>query len=188
MEVYLIRHTKPKIDAGVCYGQSDISCVDSFMEEADLMIKNIPEKFEAVYSSPLIRCRCLAEKLAPPDSIHFDQRLMEVNFGLWEMKNWDDIDNSSLEIWMKDFVNEKPELGESLIELNQRVDEFISELEKLAYEKVAIITHAGVIRCIVARFLEIPLQNIFKIQVDYGSVTKIRLGNGNPRIEFVNMG
>jgi hypothetical protein len=104
MEVYLIRHTTPKVDKGICYGQSDISCTDSFMEEAARIIKNLPERFDAVYSSPLIRCSCLAENLAKPDSILIDSRLMEVNFGLWEMKKWDDIDKSLLDVWMKDFV------------------------------------------------------------------------------------
>ena len=60
MEIYLIRHTTPKIDKGVCYGQSDIELADSFSMEFKEISKSIPKTFEKVYSSPLKRCTRLA--------------------------------------------------------------------------------------------------------------------------------
>jgi alpha-ribazole phosphatase len=38
------------------------------------------------------------------------------------------------------------------------------------HKKVLLITHAGVIRCLWAYLLEIPLQNIFKIPVAYNEI------------------
>ncbi|NJL77227.1 MAG: hypothetical protein HC892_21620 [Saprospiraceae bacterium] len=42
--------------------------------------------------------------------------------------------------------------------------------------KVLIITHAGVIRCLWAYLLDIPLQNIFKIPVGYNEIFVCKLG------------
>ena len=50
---------------------------------------------------------------------------------------------------------------------------------KKNYKKVAIVTHAGVIRSFIIAILEIPLKNAFKIPVDYSSVTKIDIGTDN---------
>ena len=43
-------------------------------------------------------------------------RLMEMNFGDWEMKNWNDIPPEQLNPWMEDFVNIRASNGESFID------------------------------------------------------------------------
>ena len=35
MQLFLIRHTKPQVTAGLCYGQSDIDVAASFVEESE---------------------------------------------------------------------------------------------------------------------------------------------------------
>ena len=42
---------------------------------------------------------------------------MEMNFGDWEMKNWDDIPLEELNPWMQDFVNVRVSNGESFTDL-----------------------------------------------------------------------
>ena len=39
MEIYLIRHTTPKIEKGICYGQADLNVADSFEEEINVILK-----------------------------------------------------------------------------------------------------------------------------------------------------
>ena len=63
---------------------------------------------------------------------------------------------------MADFVNVKTPNGENLLELAERVKLFLDELRNQQHNKVLLITHSGVIRCIWSYLLEIPLQNIFK--------------------------
>ncbi len=186
MEVYLIRHTTPKIEKGICYGQSDIPLADSFQTEAQKLLRDLPEKFDAVYSSPLSRCQKLSALIA--NNPKTDERLLELNFGDLEMKKWDDINQEELNHWMQDFVNVKVPNGENFIELNNRVNDFIDGLLKESSQKVAVVTHAGVIRCFVARILEIPLKNAFKIPVDYSSVTKLNIsGDGcYSSVEYLN--
>jgi alpha-ribazole phosphatase len=188
MEVYLIRHTIPDIAKGICYGQSDISLSDSYQQEYVSLIKHLPEKIDVIYSSPLVRCTQLAEQLKSDGRVIEDKRLMEMNFGDWEMKNWDAVEQESLNKWMQDFVNVKAPNGENFLELYARVNHFADELVKQEHKTVAIVTHAGVIRSFIAKVLEIPLNNAFKIPVNYASVTRLNIAGDNcfSNIEFLN--
>src|SRR5581483_10134224 len=107
MEIYLIRHTTPHIEKGICYGQSDIPLADSFQQELDKLLQFLPEKVDVVYSSPLLRCRQLAQHIYSEKEIILDDKLMEMNFGDWELKKWNNIDQQKLNEWMVDFVNVK---------------------------------------------------------------------------------
>jgi alpha-ribazole phosphatase len=188
MEVYLIRHTTPQIEKGICYGQSNIPLTESFHSETHKLKTHLPELFDVVYSSPMSRCTKLAQFIHAKELFIPDKRLLEMNFGDWEMKKWDDLNQEVLNEWMKDFVSVRVPNGENFIDLNKRVNEFIDELIQTNYKKIAIATHAGVIRCFVARVLEIPLNNAFKIPVDYSGITKIQLNVENcfSKVEYLN--
>lgn len=187
MEVYLIRHTSPKVEKGICYGQTDIPLLENFTQEAEKVIKNLPDQFDTIFTSPSSRCKELAKMLSGKELI-LDNRLMEMNFGDWEMKKWNDIDQSILNAWMADFVNIKATNGESIVELNNRVSEFMEELSAKDYKRVAIVSHAGVIRSILVGITEMPLSNAFKLTFDYGSVSKININRENcyKNVEFIN--
>jgi alpha-ribazole phosphatase len=188
MKVYLIRHTTPEIGKGICYGQADIPTAASFQTEANQLILGLPKMVDVVYSSPLGRCTKLAALIKSNLPVVIDKRLMEMNFGDWEMKAWNEIDQLTLNTWMQDFVNVSAPAGENLVDLNKRVQGFITDLLKTDDKVVAVIGHAGIIRCIVAYVLEIPLQNIFKIPVNYASITKLNLNKDSSynRIEFLD--
>ncbi|MEM9991085.1 MAG: alpha-ribazole phosphatase [Bacteroidota bacterium] len=175
MEVYVIRHTPVAVDKSICYGQTNVPLASTFLEDAAATRRQLPDKFDAVYSSPLERCKNLATTLKV-GKIHSDERLLEVNFGDWEGVAWHAIDQETLNNWMFDFVNVAPPKGENLNSLNHRVGLFLEELRQRDLERVLLVTHAGVIRCIWANLLEIPLKNIFKIPVAYGEVFAFRLG------------
>jgi alpha-ribazole phosphatase len=185
MEIYLIRHTKPVIEAGTCYGQTDIPLAPSFEEELKILRKKLPESFDIIYTSPLQRCRLLAEKLQSKTRC-IDQRLLEVNFGTWEMKLWNDMGADSYQLWLNDFVNVKPPGGESFQELLVRVKNFLDELKETSYDKVALVTHAGFIRTAVAHVLGLPLENAFRMSFDYGTVSLLKLNEGQYRLYFLN--
>jgi len=174
MEVYLIRHTTPKISKGICYGQTDLEIDDtSFEQELKFVLKNIPNDIEKYFSSPLKRCKQLAEKLNANYSI--DERLMELNFGDWENKNWNEIDQSQLNVWMQDFVNVSPPNGENYKNLCWRTESFINEVLETNLQKIAIITHAGNLRSFLSFVLSLPLENSFRIRLDYATVVAVIL-------------
>jgi alpha-ribazole phosphatase len=175
MEIYLIRHTTPDIEKGICYGQSDVPLLDTFEVEAERILQKLPKRAGIIYTSPLSRCTQLAEYLLKKISapIVKDDRLKEINFGEWEMKPWDDIDKPLLDKWMNDFVNSSAPAGESFTELASRVRAFSSDLAKRTQQKVILVTHAGVIRSLRCMAEGIPLNEAFSLPCAYASVVKI---------------
>lgn len=173
MEIYLIRHTSPKIDKGICYGQSDIDVQDTFEEELEAIKKYVPTNttdFE-VYSSPLIRCEKLAQYFSK--EITFDEKLMEVNFGDWELQPWNAINEDDLNKWMEDFVTIAPPNGESYVQLNERANNAFDETVNFSEKDKIIVAHGGVIRAIVAKLEQIDLKDSFKIKIPYSHVVKL---------------
>jgi alpha-ribazole phosphatase len=148
---------------------------DSFEEEYNRLKKHLPGTIPVVYSSPLTRCHRLAARLASGTEILLDDRLKELHFGNWEMKRWEEIPAEELNPWMQDFVNVSASGGENFQNLYERSGAFFDELIKSGHKQVVVVSHAGAIRAIIARVLEIPLKNAFKIPVTYGSVTKLNL-------------
>jgi alpha-ribazole phosphatase len=174
MEIYLIRHTEVIGSKSICYGQSNPPLADTFSEEAAALKAKLPAYFDAIYSSPLLRCKLLAEELGYQD-VQFKAALMEVNFGTWEGKTWSEIPQSELDPWMSDFVNIAPPEGESLITMYKRIIIFLENLRKQPHKKVLLISHAGVIRNIISYILNIPLDNIFKLSIGHGEIFKVTL-------------
>jgi alpha-ribazole phosphatase len=179
MEIYLIRHTTPDVKKGICYGQSDIESTASFAEEGKSVCGILSYPLDAVYSSPLIRCSRLANLICENTQLKpvYDNRLMELNFGDWEMKYWNEIHEKKLNEWMSDFVNVKVPGGENYNELHLRTQDFFAELLKQPFRKVGIVTHGGIVRSVLSMLLGIPLKNSFRLQVDYSSVTKIDMND-----------
>lgn len=187
MKLHLIRHTSLAVPSGVCYGQSDVDVAATFYDElAQLKRKLADTTFDAVYASPLQRCSKLAHALdmAP---IMLDERLKELHFGDWEMQAWDAIPREVFDVWAQDYANLSPPKGESFSTLYARCAEFIEEVSSHSQGKnIAVITHGGVIRAMLANALNMPLKGLFRIVVDYGSVTQISFGDAVPRVHFVN--
>lgn len=174
MEVYIIRHTKVALPKGICYGQTDVDLANTFEEEYVALKDQLPNHFDAVFSSPLKRCRQLAEKFSA-DMI-LDDRLKEMHFGDWELKAWDDIPLDEIQPWYDDFASVSTPNGENFAQLFARCVAFINYLRSQPFEKVLLVTHSGIIRSIWAYLLEISLQNSFKIPIGFGEVLQIHLG------------
>lgn len=174
MEVYLVRHTETVCEKGICYGQSDVSILEPYLDLFESIKKQIPPA-AIVYSSPLFRCTELAHYLSS-SSIITDSRLMEMNFGDWEMKKWDAIPPDDFAPWMNDFVNVAVPNGESFVDLYHRVDDFLeNELQNPHNMPIVIVAHAGVIRSILCKITNLPLKDAFQNQVNFGAVIKIEL-------------
>ena len=172
MLIHLIRHTTPNIDTGICYGQTDLELASSFEQEADAVLNKLFDSYDTVFTSPLKRCTQLARKLKANKFVS-DKRLIEYNFGDWELRHWDDFTSKEDQQWMGNFIDQAPPNGENMVEMKQRVLEFWYELTKSNYEKVAIVCHAGVIRLIHAEIFSTPLSHVFRLQLDYGAVIEI---------------
>jgi len=178
MEIYLIRHTKPLVEKGICYGQSDIDVRNTFDIEAEKLIQWLPQELDILYSSPLLRCIKLSEKIQEsfinkPKIIH-DKRLIEMNFGDWELKKWDELDRKLSEQWIENILVQPTPNGESFYDLNLRVTHFINDILNKKIKKAGVVTHAGVIRCFISRFKNISLIETLKLTIDFASLTILR--------------
>lgn len=112
-------------------------------------------------------------RVHPKIAYHSDSRLLELNFGAWELKNWNDLPQDTLTDWMNDYVNVSVPEGESFRDLAKRTQGFVEELVTTQYQRVAVVTHAGVIRSILCHYLQKPLEKAFEISVEYGEVKKL---------------
>ena len=175
MNLTLIRHTSVAVEPGICYGQSNVDVALTFPTEAQQVLLNLQEQtFDAVYCSPLMRCRKLADYCGYPDPI-IDDRLMELNFGDWEMKRWTDIEDHQLQRWYDNWLVEIPTQGESFNAMTSRVEEFLLEIKKLPYQQVAIFTHAGVIRSAGIINKQFSATEAIAYKVEYGECHYFRI-------------
>jgi alpha-ribazole phosphatase len=166
MEIYLIRHIEPTLEKGTCYGQLDVSIPEDYKNQHNEIIHKLPKDFDVVFSSPLTRCKLLAEQIS--DAVTYDNRLKEVSFGEWEGKKWDNIDQIELNNWMENYIEIAPPNGENLTQLIDRFSSFIDDLKKQNFKKVIIISHAGIIRSAMHLFDNIEIHEIMKKKVNYG--------------------
>jgi alpha-ribazole phosphatase len=186
MDIYLIRHTRTATETGLCYGRTDVALSPDFKDDLTVLQQKLPALTEgcAVFSSPLTRCMQLAETLS--SNVTPDDRLLELNFGRWEGLRFDEIDPDLLSRWTGNFVEIAPPEGESFTDLCERVDSFWQELLSQPHEQVLIVTHAGAIRALLARVLNLPPANAFQLRVDPGSVHKLRRQHDYTYIEYLN--
>ncbi|MGJ0492832.1 alpha-ribazole phosphatase [Methylobacter sp.] len=187
MDIYLIRHTNTAADPGLCYGHSDVGLADSFADEAQDLHDKLPE-FDAdckVFSSPLTRCLELAKTFST--TVTTDARLKELHFGDWEGLRFDDIDAGAVQRWTDDFVKAAPPNGENFEDLYLRAGSFWQDLSTVKAEQVLVITHAGVIRALLARALNLPLANSFQLRIDAGSVHKLRHSVDYIYVDYINL-
>lgn len=169
--IFLVRHTTPVISKEVCYGQTDVAVADSYASELAGIRQHLPADLAVCYSSPLSRCSRLARDIAT--NVITDARLQELNFGEWELRHWKDLDLAGVE-WGNNFVTARPPGGETFLELQQRVLEFWQTfVAKNEPGPRAIVTHAGVIRVIMAHQKGLPLEQAFSIPVSYGQVISL---------------
>ena len=168
MRLHLIRHLKPVIEPGVCYGRHD--CSAESVEAAALALRAVLPAGLPVWSSPLIRCRALAEQLHTHPLI--DDRLAEMHFGDWEERRWDDIPRAELDAWAADVAGYAPPGGESPRDLQRRALDFVASL---AVPEAVMVTHAGVIRTLLAHWQELPPERWTELNFAFGSCTVVEV-------------
>jgi len=167
--LHLVRHPEPAVAAGICYGRLDISAKNAGAVAARLR-GELPGGLP-VWTSPLRRCRELAELLQPHPAI--DDRLSEMDFGLWEGRPWDAIPRAELDAWATDVGGYAPPGGESPLALQRRALAFVAGLDA---PQSVIVTHAGVIRVLLAHWRGLPPGEWPQLAFAYGSLTTVAIG------------
>jgi alpha-ribazole phosphatase len=176
--LYLVRHTETTVPKGICYGQSD---VEPDMERLDARLLEIrpalgDTRFSCCYTSPSVRCRLLAEGLVKESGrIRDDCRLMEMNFGRWELQPWLAIHPEAEAMdWYTGFWQISCPEGESLQDMAMRVKSFVNEIFQLADGfTVLVITHAGWIQSCTGLLNRTNPVTWFNNPVPFGAIRKV---------------
>ena len=108
----------------------------------------------AVWASPLRRCSEVAGQLALQTgaALRTDERLMEMDFGDWEGRAWEQIETEqpgAYQSWMTGWRHLAPPRGETLAVFEERVRSWLREQARCReLESSVLIGHAGVIRAL----------------------------------------
>lgn len=164
MRLYLIRHPRPAVAAGICYGRTDLDLAEDAAAVAEALRPQLPAGLP-LFCSPLRRCRQLAAALHPAPVL--DPRLLEMDFGAWEMQPWHVLERAALDAWAAQPLDFAPPGGESPAQLLQRVREFHAGLECDAI----VVTHAGVIKALSGLLHGLPPAEWMGLSLPFGSVT-----------------
>ena len=140
-----LRHPKPDVAPGICYGRLDIQPGPGADAEIMSALGMLP-RTRLVISSPATRCQVLAEAIAHRDRAQCksDARLLELDFGRWEGCAWDEIDRTESDLWAADPWNVAPPGGETFAALHARVREALVDFS--GEDDLVVVTHAGPIR------------------------------------------
>ena len=181
MDLVLIRHPAVAIDAGICYGRTDVPLLADAADSARLLNERlralkVPVVDGVWYTSPLSRCRLLAEAFGP---IHADARLQELDFGTWEGRRWDGLDRAMLDAWALDLEHAREHGGESVAQFAERVAGWADSVcTANTHGPVHVVTHAGVMRVLTAQLLGVARANAIQWPLDFGAIVWLRRARG----------
>ncbi len=195
--LWLIRHGEPVPDEirGKCYGRLDVSLSVGGRLQIESVARHLEsEPFHAIYASPRRRTLESAEILASFHTceVQIEPDLREIDFGDFEGVSYDDIAERYPELfrqWMEKPTEVEFPNGESFTKMRFRVTRSIAALlTRHRGECIALVTHGGVIRIVLADALAIPSVNLFRIAQQYAAVNLIRYVGDYPSVELMNGG
>jgi len=195
MQLHLIRHPRPAVEPGICYGQTDLGLAESPAAVAERLRPLLPESF-ALHASPLARARLLAESLGRP---RLDERLKEIHFGDWEGRSFTDI-GSAIDDWAADPLGFRPPGGESPREMATRVLQWLAEhgltprtpdaagirASPPLPGALVVVAHGGPLRAIAGHLLGMPPERWIGLDFGCGQVTRIDVEDWGTVLRWFN--
>lgn len=149
MDIHLIRHPRTVAPLGMCYGAMDLEPDPAHLAaDAARLAPALPPNARFVASSQQ-RARKLAEALAGGQSVATDDRLVEIDFGEWEGKMWQDLPHNHVSAWTANADGTQPPGGESVARAAQRVREWWDSVE-IEDTPLVVVSHGGPLRLIAA--------------------------------------
>ncbi|GGL93200.1 MSMEG_4193 family putative phosphomutase [Nakamurella endophytica] len=192
--VVLLRHGRSSANvAGVLAGRSaGVELDDTGREQARRVTDRLSSvTFDALYSSPLTRCRQTLEPLAAATglAVQVDDRFAEVDYGDWTGRTLSDL--ASEPLWRT--VQAHPSAavfpgGEGLADVSARAVTAVRSLAAAAGEDgvLLVCSHGDVIKAVLADALGLHLDGFQRIVVSPASLSVIRYTPLRPFVERIN--
>lgn len=136
--------------------------------------------WDAIISSPLKRCANFAAELGALHKVAVDIRpgLRELHFGEWEGRHPSELmvhQSTELGLFWDDPYAFTPPAGEPVALFRQRILRTLEELDQDYHGKrLLVITHAGVMRLLLARCRGLPDRELLQVQVAYAQLVSLR--------------
>lgn len=193
MKIYIIRHGETDANKNhILQGTIDWPLNDYGIELAKITGTNMKGiKFDACFSSPLIRAKQTAELVLDCSdnniSIQYDNRLKEIDLGIYEGKKFS---REQLEVPLpvilllkrNPFLCGRFKGGETAREVCKRTQDFLKELITKDYENVLVSTHGCAMRAMLNILYKNRL-NFWQGNVPYNcTVNIIEVKNGKMKL------
>ena len=184
----LIRHCETDSNAlGVVQGPKDVPLSARGLRQTHLVGDYVNRNYsiDRMLSSDRSRCVDTARSIGVPLST--TPLLRELDFGEWEGRKWSDVRAETPEL-ARQLLAADPAFvapgGESYSSYSTRVEQVIADnkLHELS-ETVAVVTHDGVIRSLIAGILRWPAVTMSSSTVFVGSVSSIFVRRGIPQLD-----
>lgn len=183
MKIYIVRHgeTEENIKR-TYYGDIDCELTEKGIKQAELVGEKLKDiNFDKVFCSEKKRAKETLKRIYEGEGVILDSRLNERNFGIFEGKNYKQLQDSfklEYDTWTDDWKEYSIENGESFMEVYHRVKGFMEELKKESSENILICTHGGIIRTIYTYILEGSLDNYWRFNSKNADLSIIKLEYG----------
>lgn len=192
MRVYLIRHAvTPETGRRLSGRAPGISLSPDGEKMAQALANSLEgTAFEALYTSPIERCHETAGFISSGRSVvpQIEESFIEADYGQWTGRTLKSL--SGLKAWqnlMRSASQFRFPQGETLTEVQQRAVAAVDDLSRHHGRNVAIVSHADVIRSVLAWYLGTPLDLVHRLDVLPASVSIVDLGrDGGTRVPVVN--
>ena len=192
--VYLLRHGAIELPHDrTMVGQIDLPLSAEGTQQAGWWRQAVAcLPLDKIYCSDLIRSYRTAQIVAGVREkiIQVVPELREINLGAWDGLTRDAIRERFPAEWaqrQQDVIAHRPPGGESFLDLRARVVPVFDNLIQNLTGNILIAGHAGVNRVILSTILGMPLANIFRLKVDYGSLSTIEVVKDEEMIAAMNV-
>ena len=156
MKIWITRHGQTSLNrAHLMQGRTDEPLNETGLAQAramrEVLLQNEPGlHFDAVYASPLIRAAVTGSVIGgvPLEDITIVVRLIEADFGRYELRRYYLLGPSMMLYWGIPSVFPAPPTVENIPSMRQRAHAFLRDLEQCEgeYENVLIACHGGIMR------------------------------------------
>lgn len=195
MSMLFVRHAESADWARqVCHGTLDVPLSGGGVVQAGRISKHLEDAtFDAVYTSPRSRAVATAATVASEHGLEpvIREDLAEIDFGAFEGRTFDEIAASHAVVyaqWMSEPASVRFPGGESFGDLRARVS---SEIARIRREheggSVAVVTHGGVIRAVLADVMGLNDEAIFRIDQSCGGMTLVEYVGDEPILRYMNV-
>lgn len=176
--LYLLRHGEiewPEADGFI--GQTDAPLSARGRRQAHAWSHELGSTtFTGIWSSDLRRATETAAIVFAGRNlvVRSCKDLREIHLGEWDGLPRRRVRERHPDLWHargKDLAGFRPPGGESFSDLQERAVRRVLQIAATATGAVCLITHAGVIRVLICHCLQMPLSNLFRIRLDYGSMS-----------------